>query len=100
LRQGLELWAAGWPEQAGWDVCSAGAAHKEIHLDRTRRVRPLGKLSLEAYARLLCESAVGVSLMCSPHPSYPPLEMAHFGMKVITNRFANKDLASHHGNIV
>ena len=25
------------------------------------------------------ESAIGISLMVSPHPSYPPLEMAHLG---------------------
>jgi hypothetical protein len=38
--------------------------------------------------------------MVSPHPSYPPLEMAHFGMKVITNRFGNKDLSKLHDNII
>ena len=30
--------------------------------------------------------------MISPHPSYPPLEMSTFGVEVITNSFANKDL--------
>jgi hypothetical protein len=57
-------------------------------------------LSLEAYARLLQETAVGVSLMISPHPSYPPLEMAHFGALTITNGFAPKDLAAWHDNII
>ncbi|MNP72706.1 hypothetical protein D3C76_1693150 [compost metagenome] len=37
--------------------------------------------------------------MISPHPSYPPLEMAHFGVKVLTNNYANKDLSKLHGNI-
>jgi hypothetical protein len=37
--------------------------------------------------------------MVSPHPSYPPLEMAHFGMLVLTNRFAAKDLSRWHSNI-
>ena len=31
--------------------------------------------------------------MISPHPSYPPLEMAAFGMGVITNRYGQKDLS-------
>ena len=37
--------------------------------------------------------SIGVSLMLSPHPSYPPLEMAMFGMEIITNKYANKDLS-------
>lgn len=31
--------------------------------------------------------------MISPHPSYPPLEMASFGMGVVTNRYGRKDLS-------
>ena len=30
--------------------------------------------------------------MLSPHPSHPPLEMAAAGARVVTNRFATKDL--------
>jgi hypothetical protein len=52
------------------------------------------------YANLLLESAVGVSFMVSPHPSYPPLEMSHFGLYTITNSYANKDLSQYHENIV
>jgi hypothetical protein len=31
-------------------------------------------------------------MMTSPHPSYPPLEMAACGMTVVTNRWGPKDL--------
>jgi hypothetical protein len=31
--------------------------------------------------------------MISPHPSYPPLEMAAFGVRVLTNNFSNKNLS-------
>ena len=31
--------------------------------------------------------------MVSPHPSYPPLEMAAFGARVVTNGFGDKDLS-------
>ena len=62
-------------------------------------LRSAGKLSLDAYAARLREAAVGVSLMVSPHPSYPPLEMAHLGLLVVTNRFGPKDLATWHPNI-
>jgi hypothetical protein len=37
--------------------------------------------------------------MLSPHPSYPPLEMAEAGMRVVANAFENKDLSRLHENI-
>ncbi len=61
---------------------------------------PLGKLSIEQYAHTLETAAVGLSLMASPHPSYPPLEMAHFGVRTITNSYTCKDLSKVHENIV
>lgn len=60
----------------------------------------VGKLSIEEYAKVLRESYAGVSLMVSPHPSYPPLEMAVFDVKVITNSFRNKDISGFSENIV
>ena len=38
--------------------------------------------------------------MCSPHPSYPPLEMSVFGVKTITNTYGNKDLADFNDSMV
>jgi WsaF, C-terminal domain len=63
-------------------------------------MRSIGKLDISAYGDLLKRSAVGLSLMISPHPSYPPLEMAHLGMLVLTNRFGRKDLSTWHENLV
>ena len=63
------------------------------------RAESIGKLDIPAYASLLRESAIGVSLMISPHPSYPPLEMAHLGLLVLTNGFASKDPSTWHSNI-
>ena len=37
--------------------------------------------------------------MVSPHPSYPPLEMATFGMKVLTNSFVTKNISDFNENI-
>jgi hypothetical protein len=71
-----------------------------VQLANGRTVRSAGKLQLEKYAELLQTTAVGLSLMASPHPSYPPLEMAHFGVLTITNGYANKDLSSAHDNII
>jgi len=58
---------------------------------------------ITAYASLLRESDVLLSLMLSPHPSYPPLDMAASGGLVVTNSFANKTadtLTSFSENIV
>ena len=98
LVEGLRSWA-GDPAAAGWTVVSAGRPHPPVKLGPDLRLRSLGKLDLAAYGALLRESAIGLSLMISPHPSYPPLEMAHLGMLVLTNRFAMKDLSSWHENI-
>ncbi|MDE3250361.1 MAG: glycosyltransferase family 2 protein, partial [Bacteroidota bacterium] len=60
----------------------------------------LGKLSIDAYAKLLSETPIGIALMVSPHPSYPPVEMALFGLQVISNRFQEKDLSADFANIL
>lgn len=105
LEDGLKIFAKLMPanrpaEKGGWTICSAGLKHKDIPLGNGYTLKSLGKLSLEDYGALLCRSAVGVSLMASPHPSYPPLEMAHFGMRTITNNYANKDMSKRHENLL
>lgn len=100
LVDGLRRWAATTRAAADWRVVSAGVAHRAIRLSPTRRLESLGKLSLADYAEILRRAAVGVSLMASPHPSYPPLEMAHFGVRTITNRFPPKDPLSRHENLI
>lgn len=89
----LKKWAEIYPESKNWTIYSVGEKHADVQLSDCLSVRSLGKLSLEEYAHLMSESYLGVSLMVSPHPSYPPLEMATFGMKVITNRYENKNLS-------
>jgi hypothetical protein len=100
VEKGLRLWAELYPRFSEWDVVSAGMAHKPLPLGDGRSMRSLGKLSLEGYADLMRTTGVGLSLMASPHPSYPPLEMAHFGLLTITNEYANKNLAAAHDNFL
>jgi hypothetical protein len=96
---GLRAWVAASPDAEGWTVVSAGEAHAPVDLGGDRRMTSLGKLGMGEYAGLLRTSAVGLSLMLSPHPSYPPLDMAALGLRVLTNRFGPKDLATWHTNI-
>lgn len=100
LIRGLKRWASDYPQYADWEVVSAGTPHDPIDLGDGRMMRSLGKLPLDDYATTLLESSVGVSLMASPHPSYPPLEMAHFGVRVVTNTYTCKDLSQYHPNLI
>lgn len=97
--EGLRLW--GWRDvrAATWELVAPGEISEELDLGPFKLVG-LGKLGLDAYADLLSTSAVGISLMVSPHPSYPPLEMSAFGMSVLTNSYANKRLSATHEGIV
>lgn len=89
----LRLLVKRYPEAQHWKILSAGESFSAIDLGQGCQLQSLGKVSIEAYADLLSSTAVGLSLMISPHPSYPPLEMAAFGAHVVTNQFANKNLA-------
>ena len=100
VEKGLKLWAIRYPEFAHWQIVSAGMAHSPLTIGPDRVMRSAGKLSLEEYGELLLTSAAGLSLMSSPHPSYPPLEMAHFGLWTVTNDYANKDMGRSHTNII
>ena len=100
LVRGLKRWARDYPEFADWEVVSAGMPHDPVDLGGGRTLTSLGKLSLDEYAHLLLGCSVGVSLMASPHPSYPPLEMAHFGLRTVTNTYSCKDLTAFHPNII
>lgn len=98
--EALNFWQTIYEESATWEVLSVGEHHSDIRLSNDLTIKSLGKLSLVDYANILADSAIGISLMISPHPSYPPLEMAHFGLKVLTNGFFNKDLSKLHENII
>lgn len=97
--EALRNWV--WIQQnpSEWEIVSAGEQHNDIDVGNGVTIKSRGKMSLEDYANELKESAIGISLMISPHPSYPPLEMAHFGMLVLTNTYENKDLSTLHNNI-
>ncbi len=83
-----------------WTFISAGEYHDKVDIGKGRFLTSVGKVTIEEYARLMMESYAGISLMSSPHPSYPPLEMSEFGVKVITNTYDNKDLSQFNRNII
>lgn len=61
----------------------------------------MGTLSWSDYAAFLRTVDLGVYLMGTPHPSYPPLDLAASGGVVLTNRFGLKtDVSAYSENIV
>ena len=97
---GLKAFVHRYPEYREWRLESAGTRHKAVDLGAGKVLASLGMLPLDQYARKLESASVGLSLMASPHPSYPPLEMAHFGLRTVTNRFTCKDMSQAHENIL
>ena len=95
----LTIWATSYERSRDWEVVSLGESHDDIALADGVILQSGGKVSLDEYSRHLSEAAVGVSLMISPHPSYPPMEMSAYGMGVVTNTFANKDLSQLFPNV-
>jgi hypothetical protein len=92
LRRSPEFWR-------DWRFLAIGEDFDPLAMTRSGIIEVSGRLSLQDYGQLISTAAVGLSLMISPHPSYPPLEMAAGGMRVITNNYANKDLSKLHDNI-
>lgn len=82
-----------------WEFYSVGLKHQDIILSPECKLISLGKLPLDHYQNILESSSVGLSLMVSPHPSYPPIEMAFYGLSVVTNKYENKDLSSFFSNV-
>ena len=53
------------------------------------------------YAAVIRRADVGLSLISSPHPSYPPLDLAASGAVAVTNRFGPKQsLEQYSANII
>lgn len=100
ILEALREWVKLQKDAREWTILSAGEEFADIAISNQIKVHSVGKLTLDEYAKTMLESKIGISLMVSPHPSYPPLEMSAFGMKVITNTYANKDLNGFNENII
>lgn len=87
------------PEE--WDVYFAGHGGTELVLPKG--VRPIipGPMAWIDYAAFIRRIDVGLSLMYTPHPSYPPIDIVASGGVAVTNRFGRKrDLRQYSPNIL
>lgn len=101
LCEGLRLWQSRNPSECKEiQIIFAGEEFPPERINGLLNAKNVGKTTLDEYARMLNRTAVGVSLMVSPHPSYPPLEMASAGCMTITNGYQGKDLSLRADNVI
>jgi len=77
-----------------WRFLAIGDQIPELPLGHGFRLERAPWLPVAGYGELLGSSDVLLSLMVSPHTSYPPLEMAAAGGRVVTNTFGPKTAAA------
>lgn len=85
-----------------WDILLVGKDIPKIRFvsGHYTPVR-LENLSWTKYAELAGNTDLALCLMYTPHPSYPPFDLAASGAVVVTNRFGNKqDLSGYSKNII
>ncbi|MFA7494938.1 MAG: hypothetical protein WCY67_01335 [Acidithiobacillus sp.] len=84
-----------------WEIVFVGSDIPDVELFGGVRPVCYKSLSWHEYAQLLGSVDVGVSLMSTPHPSYPPLDLAASGSIVVTNKFKSKrELYKYSENII
>ena len=84
-----------------WNFAFVGHNLDAMTLPRGVRPRLLQKLRWPDYAAEVRRSDLGLGLMYTPHPSYPPLDLAASGAVAVTNRYGRKrSLAQYSGNIL
>lgn len=82
--------ASGAIDKDNWEVWAMGEKIPPIALGEGVMLNPLPWMSFDEYAQRVRTADLMLSLMLSPHPSYPPLEMAASGKLVVTNSFTVK----------
>ena len=84
-----------------WEIIFLGSKqNKKVTIGGVQPIQ-LNNLPWDEYCRIIRTTDVGLSLMYTPHPSYPPIDLAASGAVAVTNRFANKqDLSSFSKNIL
>ena len=70
----------------------SGPQYVDLGMGHSLEILP--KVDPDAYAKLLEDTDIGLSLMYAPHPSLIPFEMVNAGAVVITNTFSNRDPAT------
>ena len=89
-------------EPENWDFYFVGKDSRELVLPGGVRPQIINDALREEYMRIVRRVDVGLSLIYTPHLTYPTFELAASGAVVVTNRFgaANMDLNRYSPNIL
>ena len=83
-----------------WTICFAGSELEHIGFSNGVHVENMGLMEWKEYAEFLSTVDLTMSLMYTPHPSYPPYDAVCSGGVVITNRCLNKQEFPECDNII
>ncbi len=84
-----------------WDITFVGRDLHQVCISQDHPVRTLENLSWDQYSSLVATMDLGIALIETPHPSYPPLDLAASGAVALTNRCLNKQsLDGYSSNII
>ena len=88
-------------DPAEWEFILAGKDIPDVVFEGGVTPTKCENMSWSQYADLVGAIDLGLSLMYTPHPSYPPLDLVASGAVVVTNRFGNKQsLHSYSANLI
>lgn len=84
-----------------WNLHFVGVSMPELSLGEGVSLQTHATLDWAGYLDLMKRMDLGLSLMYTPHPSYPPLDLAASGAVAVTNRCGVKrDLLHYSHNII
>lgn len=84
-----------------WEIIFVGTESPEVLLGGRVVPTVVSGMNWSEYGEFLRGIDLGLSLMATPHPSYPPLDIAASGGVVVTNAYGNKtDLSNYSANII
>jgi len=84
-----------------WDLHFVGKDLPQVRFTNGSRPQIWQNLNWGDYAALLRRMDVGLCLMYTPHPSYPPLDLAACGAVAVTNSYGSKQsLEQYSKNII
>jgi len=84
-----------------WDIVLIGKDIPSVTFCGNYTPKKFENLEWSTYAELIGTVDLGLSLMYTPHPSYPPFDLAASGAVVVSNKFETKtDLSAFSANIL
>lgn len=73
-----------------WEFVFIGANIPKLSLPNGCSYKTVENVNWETYLNFVRKTDLALSLMYTPHPSYPPLDVAACGGVAVTNQFGNK----------